>query len=264
MTVMTTSAPHWGPLWGARAADWMAVEEQQVPTYVAALERLSPVPGQTVLEVGCGTGVFLQAAVEAGLDVHGLDASAELVELARRRVPDADVRQGEMEALPFGDASFDVVAGFNSFFFASDMLVALREARRVVRPGGTVLAQVWGRPERCDLDAMKHAIDHWLPKQDPLAPGPPPLYEDGVLAGLLAAAGLEETATFATTWSYRFDDDDQMLRALLSPGLVAIAIDRAGERAVAEAVLAAMAPQRRPDGSYELANEWVMATGRRR
>ena len=54
--------------------------------------------------------------------------------------------------------AFDVVTGFSSLFFADDMTRALSEARRVCKPGGTVLAQVFGRPERCSLEVMKRAI----------------------------------------------------------------------------------------------------------
>ena len=55
-----------------------------------------------------------------------------------------------MQHLPWPEHSFDVVTGFHSFFLAADMVAALREARRVTRPGGTLALTVWGRPERCD------------------------------------------------------------------------------------------------------------------
>jgi hypothetical protein len=59
------------------------------------------------------------------------------------------------------------VAGFNSFFFAADMVAALREARRVAKAGAPVVIQVWGRPERCSLERMKHAVAPFLPPPDP-------------------------------------------------------------------------------------------------
>src|SRR5262245_998728 len=142
------SAAQWGPLWGARAHDWAEDEEQQLPTYEAAIRRVGIGPGQHVLEVGCGSGVFLRAAADRGAVVTGLDASDALGEIATGRVPEADIRVGDMQFLPFDDDSFDVVAGFNAFFFAADMVEALREARRVAKPGGPVVIQVWGRPEQ--------------------------------------------------------------------------------------------------------------------
>ena len=99
-----------------------------------------------MLEVGCGTGVFLRLAASRGARASGLDASVALVELARARVPEADVRVGEMQALPYASDSFDVVVGFNAFFFAADMVEALREAGRVANPGAPVAIQVWGAP----------------------------------------------------------------------------------------------------------------------
>jgi Methyltransferase domain len=115
------SAERWGPLWGARPEYWAANEEQQIPTYEEATRRVDVAAGQRVLELGCGSGVFLRLAAERGATVYGLDASEALVEIARSRVPNADVRVGDMQFLPYEDDLFDFVAGFNSFFFAADM-----------------------------------------------------------------------------------------------------------------------------------------------
>src|SRR5689334_23176055 len=119
-TAVTGSAERWGPLWGARPADWALSEDQQVPTYEDALGRVGLEPGQLVLDIGCGVGAFLRLVVARGGRAFGLDASPALVDVARRRVPDADLRVGDMEALPYDDDTFDLVCGFNSFFFAND------------------------------------------------------------------------------------------------------------------------------------------------
>ena len=60
---------------------------------------------------------------------------------------------GDMQFLPYEDGQFDLVAGFNSFFFADGLVAALSEACRVAKPGAAVVIQVWGRPDRCDLTA---------------------------------------------------------------------------------------------------------------
>ncbi len=77
-------------------------------------------------------------------EVYGLDASEALLALARTPVPEADLHLGDLEALPYEDDRFDVVAGFNSFFFAHDLVGALREAGRVAKPEAPVVIQVWG------------------------------------------------------------------------------------------------------------------------
>src|SRR5262249_32783520 len=153
----------------------------QVVTYEAALAEVSLEPGRRVLDVGCGAGAFLRLVAARGAEPVGIDASAELVELARARLPGADVRVGEMEMLPWGDDAFDLVTGFNSFFFADDMIGALREARRVARPGASVVVQVWGAHERCELEAMKAIVRPFLPPRPAGAPVDPDLSQPGLL-----------------------------------------------------------------------------------
>ena len=119
------SASRWGPLWGARPADWALSEDLQRPTYEAALERTGLEPGWRVLDVGCGAGAFLRLAADGGAEPSGLDASEALIAFAQTRLPQAYLRVGEMEELPWDDDGFDLVTGFNSFFFANDMVAAL-------------------------------------------------------------------------------------------------------------------------------------------
>jgi ubiquinone/menaquinone biosynthesis C-methylase UbiE len=109
------SAERWGPLWGARPEDWAISEEQHLPTYEAALQRVPLEPGHRVLDVGCGVGTFLRLVADRGAEPFGLDASEALIEIARSRVPEADLRVGDMESLPYDDDAFDLVTGFTSF-----------------------------------------------------------------------------------------------------------------------------------------------------
>jgi SAM-dependent methyltransferase len=252
-STMTGSAEQWGPLWGARPQEWAAVEEQQLPTYEAAIERLGIGAGQRVLDIGCGSGVYLRAAADRGAAVAGLDASETLLEIARHRVPDADLRRGDMQSLPFEDDVFDVVSGFNSFFFAADMGAALSEAGRVAKPGGTVLIQVWGRPERCDLEGMKRAVGQLMSAE---GGEPPPFWRPGVLEALAREAGLEPVDAFDERSAYEFADDEAVMRHLLAAGGSVLAADRVGRETVETAIRDAVAPYRRPDGSYRLENEW--------
>jgi SAM-dependent methyltransferase len=254
-TAAAGSAGRWGPLWGARPADWAVNEEQQLPTYEEAIRRVGLGAGQRVLEVGCGTGVFLRAAADRGAEVVGLDASEALLELARARVPEADLRLGDMQFLPFEDDAFDVVAGFNSFFFAADLAAALREAGRVAKPGAQVVIQVWGRPERCDLDAMKPVTRPLLPPPPPGAPPAPALWQAGVLEGLATEAGLRPQSAYDVSWAYEYADEEAVGRAMISAGGLSVLV---GEREaeVRRAIVDALAAYRQPDGSYRLENEW--------
>jgi len=250
-----TKAELWGRLWGTRADEWALTEEQQLPTYEAAIDRLGIGPGHRVLEVGCGSGVFLRAAADRGAAVTGIDSSERLVGLARARVPEAEVEVGDLQELPYEGDAFDVVAGFNSFFFAADMVAALREAGRVAKPGGEVVIQVWGRHGTCDLDAIKPIMRPFFPGADPNAPPPPDLAEPGLLEELASAAGLSPREAFDISWAYVYDDEDALTRSLLSAGGVgAVAGER--EADVRTALVDVLAPYRTVGGGYRLENRW--------
>jgi SAM-dependent methyltransferase len=247
------SAARWGTLWGAMPEAWAANEEQQLPTYEEAIRRVGIEPRQRVLDIGCGTGVFLRAARERGAETYGLDASEALIEIARTRVPDGDLRVGEMQSLPYRDDFFDLVAGFNSFFFADDMVGALREAGRVAKTGVPVVIQVWGRPERCTLEVMKAAVAPFMPGSGERVP--PPFWKPGVLEELASNAGLTPRETFDASWAFRYPDDDAVLRGMLSAGGLAALAEATGGGRVESAILDALAPYRTP-GGYLLENEW--------
>ena len=172
-TYSAGSAERWGPLWGARPDDWALSEDQHLPTYEAALQRIPLEPGHRVLDVGCGVGTFLRLVADRGAEPFGLDASEALINLARQRVPEADLRVGDMESLPYDDDTFDLVTGFTSFFFANDIVAALRDAGRVAKRGAPVVIQVWGAHERCSLEAMKEIARPFFPPRPPDAPVDP-------------------------------------------------------------------------------------------
>ena len=120
-----------GPLWGARAQDWADLAEPaQIPFYEAVFDALDVGPTTRLLDAGCGAGLALQIAAKHGASVAGLDAAEGLVAVARRRSPDADVRLGDLEQLPFADAAFTAATSFNGVQYAADPDAALRELRR--------------------------------------------------------------------------------------------------------------------------------------
>jgi SAM-dependent methyltransferase len=252
----TGSASRWGPLWGARPADWALSEDMQLPTYEAALERTGLEPGWRVLDIGCGAGAFLRLVADRGGEPSGLDASEALIAFARARLPDADLRVGEMEELPWADDSFDLVTGFNSFFFANDMVGALREARRVAKPGSPVAIQVWGAHERCDLDAMKQVARPFLPPRPADAPPDPDLSRPGLLRELARQGGLTPDGEFDADWAFTYADAATLGRAMLAVAGLAVIAGPEREQELESAIIDGLARYRRPDGSYLLSNEY--------
>ena len=108
-------------------------------------------PGQTALDVACGTGVFAREAlrrVDPSGTVSGLDCNEDMLAVARREEPEIGWRHGFAEALPFADDSFDVVACQFGLMFFEDRRTALQQMWRVLKPGGRVVVAVWDALER--------------------------------------------------------------------------------------------------------------------
>lgn len=98
--------------------------------------------GQSLLDVGCGSGRLLRDAADMGLHVSGVDISEVGLAQARSRVPDADLRVARAEELPFADGSYDLVSCTGSLEHVSDIARAVREMSRVTKPSGRVLVVV--------------------------------------------------------------------------------------------------------------------------
>lgn len=95
---------------------------------------------------------------------------------------------GDLEELPFSDAEFDLVTGFNSFQFAANPVVALQEARRVAKPTGRVVIMTWGVPEGMEAASLVAALKPLLPPPPPGAPGRFALSDANTLRALAESA----------------------------------------------------------------------------
>lgn len=247
-----------GELWGARARDWVDVQEAAVlALYEAVLTETAVGPRTRLLDVGCGAGGFCRLASARGARITGIDASEALLAIARERVPDGDFRVGEMEALPFAADEFDLVTGFNSFQYAGDPVKALAEAGRVAKPGAAVSIAVWGPPEVIEAAAVLGAIGPLMPPAPPGAPGPFALSSEAALEDLARRAGLTPLRHGAADCRWSYPDEATALRGLLSSGPSAIAIATSGEAAVRKAVGQALAAFTKADGRIEMNNRFI-------
>jgi SAM-dependent methyltransferase len=246
-----------GDIWSGAPRDWAELQEPLfTPIYEAVLKGANVGHGQHVLDVGCGSGLFCQLAAKRGAQVAGVDAAPKLIEIARGRTPKGDFHVGEMEELPFADKTFDLVTGFNAFQFAADPANALRQAQRVAKPSGKIAMAVWGAAKDCQAATFLKAPSTTLPPPPPGAPGPFALSDPGGLEDLLSKAGLKPETSAEADTPFIYKNDDAAWRGIVCSGPGVRALRHAGEDKARAAVMPAIAPFKKGDGSYRFKNKF--------
>jgi SAM-dependent methyltransferase len=114
------------------------------PVAAEVVRRAAPGPGESVIDVGCGTGNAAALVVGDGRRVVGLDAASGMLAIARERVPEATFVEADFTVLPLDDGHADVTLAVHALLFAEDRVATLREWRRVTRPGGRLSLSVPG------------------------------------------------------------------------------------------------------------------------
>jgi ubiquinone/menaquinone biosynthesis C-methylase UbiE len=136
--------------------------------------RVTVPKGGRVLEVACGTGIVtqrLRARLDAGVHIVATDLNEDMIDCAKQKLASAtgiEWRQADASALPFGDGEFDAVVCQFGIMFVPDKQAAMREARRVLKPGGTFLFNVWGTFSQNPFARIAHeTIASFFPKDPP-------------------------------------------------------------------------------------------------
>lgn len=217
--------------WGRRAVDFATLSEPaNCREYVALHQHLDVKAGDRLLDVACGAGLAVELAAARGATCAGIDASPRLIEVARDRSPQADLRVGDMHAMPWEDGSFDVVTSFRGIWGTTPR--ALAEVHRVLAPGGRVGLTVWGH--------IKASPGAWALAPFTLADQPKvanqaamvTLGRPGVGEQLLTDAGFVDVERVTIPFAWEFADPAAYARALVATGPAYEAIQAVGEAAV--------------------------------
>ena len=252
-----------GVAWGGRAADWAYLMEPYArPANERLFDELGVGPGVRLLDVACGSGYAASVAAQRGAIVSGLDASTNLITIARARTTVADFRVGDMFELPFADGSFDIVCSFNGIWAGCED--ALAEARRVLRPGGRFGMTFWGAPKRLGL----------LPYFVTVATMSPPSHAEATLAqggtgrpgvaeAMLEEAGLAvDSRGVVTVWA-EWPDLGVAVRALSAAGPSEPAIAHSGADRFTSELRTALTPFEVDGVGLRLSKEFGYITGTR-
>jgi len=193
-------AAYWNEVAGPRWAEFQAGLDRQVaPLGRRAMAALAPTPGERIVDIGCGAGeTSLELARAVGADgyVLGVDLSAPLLEIARRRsagVAGLDFRQADAQTFPFEPGAFDAAFSRFGVMFFDNPAAAFGNIGRALRPGGRLAFVCWRKPDenpvmRLPMEAAGPLVPP-PPPPEPGAPGPFAFADPDRVRGVLSDAG---------------------------------------------------------------------------
>ncbi len=244
-------------------------ERQLEPAQSLLLTMAALRTGERVLDVACGTGLLTfraSAAVGPSGSIVGTDISDKMVALsaglaADRGILNASFQQMGAEALSFPDGSFDAALCGLGLMYVPDPLAALRELRRVLRPGGRAAAAVWGERKRCGWAEIFPIVDARVKSEVC-----PMFFQTGtgdVLRMMFEKAGFCRVESRRITTTLHYDSSEEAIGAAFVGGPVALAYSRFDEKTRDEAhneYLASIAPYA-SGGGFDVPGEFVVAAG---
>ncbi len=216
MTSHPESKPDWGNQYRLVASEkWKAKSAAMgQPVTDALVEFARPTLGMRVLDLASGTGepaISLASRVGEHGHVTALDLSADLLEIAAQRartrgLKNFTTQQADAHSLPFPDNCFDLATSRFGVMFFREPILALRELRRVLRPGARACFLAWGPFDQPYWQSMMGVVHRHVggPLLQPGAPDPFRFAAPGSLTDILRSAGFnaveEETKTLLWTW----------------------------------------------------------------
>lgn len=252
-----------GRAWSDRAEDFaFLVEPFTRPVIDDLLRELDVQPGQRLLDIACGSGYAAMVAAQRGAHVSGIDAAAGLIDIARERTPSGDFHVGDMNSLPFDDATFDVIITIAGLVAGCD--AAAREAFRVLRPGGQIGLASWSSPKRRGHLLYFMALvdisppDHIEDSIEMMATGKP-----GVAESLLENAGFEVVERGTVDVTSEWPDVDIAVRACSALGPSWPARQQVGDAQFTKILTDALASGYRPGLGVRLTSEFMWITARK-
>ncbi len=248
--------------WGARAKDWAyLMESTWWPEFDRVLRDAGVGEGGRHLDVCCGSGLAAQMAAWRGAEVCALDASERLLNIARARTPEADIRHGDMHDLPWGDGVFDTATSFRGIWGPNQQ--AVDEVARVLRPGGTFGVSFFPMDAPSAWDDWWVAIARVSEHEQAQSAALGSIAESGRVEEMCEAAGLVPGERRLIRFEIEGGPEvEDFVRATLSAGPTWTAINERGQDDVEEATRRLFEPMWDPEVGLRIgtAVEYLVAT----
>ncbi len=232
-TAVIQEATRWGRNAAERAAHGAGMS---LPAWKKAVEHTAIGPGTRVLDLACGSGEFCRLATDVGAKAVGIDASVQMVEVAKRQAPGAEFLVWPLGRLPWEDNSFDVVTAFNALFFADDQAHAFEEMVRTSKDYVVVCG--WHPQKVSDLLVVGREVRGARTRRNAELPR------------------AQEELTIHIPVEH--PNENAMMRSMLSVGAYQRVIESEGEERVAEKIRKAAERFRTADGGYRFDNYYLM------
>lgn len=248
-----------GKLWSVAPQYWSNYFEPYfLPLYKKTLEQLNLTEEDSLLDAGCGSGMFSHIAISTGAHVTGMDAASGLLTVARERNPGYNFLEEDLEAMPFTNEAFDYVTGFNSFQYAGNFSAALAEAKRVLKPGGRVVLAIWDKPEYSEATNILKAIGTLLPPPPAGTPGPFALSEDGKIESIIQSQDMKLLYATKVSCPFLYHSLSDAVNSFMSTGPAAIAMNHVPKKQVEQTIATAMQPYHVTENFYHLQNSFLL------
>lgn len=262
--------------WNESAPEYAAVRQNLDRWNPHLVARAAARAGERVLDVACGDGepaLTLARKVQPTGRVVGIDLSERMIGAAAERAADARVKNVDFqvmdaEKLELPDASFDLVTCRFGLQIVTDPDAAIREMLRVLKPGGRVVATVWGPGDRCP--AMHVLVGPMLefaePDETGYLPTPYEMGGDGELVGILTKAGFERAAEERHTHDWAFANEEAFFRGILKGTPLGHSLaeeDEDVQKEVLRKTRANLKHWTRTDGSIHMPAEGVVVFARK-
>jgi SAM-dependent methyltransferase len=264
--------------WAGVATGWEqhvdGLQRDATPVSMWMVDAIEPQPGHTVLEIAAGlgdTGFLAAELIAPGGTLITSDLVAEMLSAAQRRaerlgISNVRFRQIDAEAIDQPAASLDGVLCRWGYMLMPDAEAALKETRRILKPGGRVALAAWADPDANPWSTVpvRELVSRGLAEPIPPGPGQYAWAEEGVIAEQLEGAGFVEYEVHAVDFAFRHPSVgawwDTGLAMSQRMGEAAARMSAAEQEEVVAALAERVAPYTSEDGSLALpARTWVAA-----